>query len=168
MFPRVAVIALAFSRALAIAQDSTTGSGISSSPLTCASEKKAAKSYFEGRGLRMDDSPHLLGDLAPFYNLFRSGAPLVDGSGKKIRLDRFGIRKYLKDSLNPSRIYTNFDIFGHITFTESREGCDLHLSLAFRADKWSPWIFFAEGSLALMVSNGKLEDEYLKGLQAAR
>ena len=165
MSTRLCAFALALSRALVLAQNSATDGGVRDAPLPCAEARKDAKSYLESRGIRMEDAPRVFRDL-PRHLLFRSGAPLLDGAGQAIRLSRFGVRKYITSSLAPLRIYAGFDVAGQITFTETKGGCRLHLSLVFAANELSPWLIFAEGRRAILGSNGKLEDEYLQGIVA--
>jgi hypothetical protein len=149
---------------LASAQNAADATVSQDSPYPCGAVKKEAQRYFESRGIRMDAAPYVLQDRPPFHRLFRSGAPLLDGSGQAIGLNRFGLRKYLKTSLAPLRIYTGFDVSGRVTFTETQSGCASSLSLEFFADEWSPWLIFAEGRRAVLESNKRLEGEWLEGI----
>lgn len=159
-------IAFVIGGVFASAQRSAGAEVSRDAPSPCSEIKKEAKQYFESRGMRMDDAPYVIRQESPFHRLFRSGAPLRDGSGRAIGLNRFGLRTYFKSSLAPFRIYTGFDLSGRITFTEIQSGCRISLALTFYANEWSPWLLLAEGDRAILESNGKLDAEWLQGICA--
>src|SRR6202035_1599681 len=140
-------------RVFASAQIGSDSLASRDAPFPCSKEKEAQR-YLKGRGIRIDSATHVLRDRPPFHLLFRSGAPLLDASGRVIALNRFGLRKYFKSSLSPLRIYTRFDVSGGITFTEIQSGCRMDIALSCFANEWSPWLL-AEGDRAILESNGK-------------
>jgi hypothetical protein len=164
------LISLTLLAALAAAGPPNQNSVDREIPNPCNLVLERARQYFSRYGFWVGDFPTTrprLGEARADMALYLANGkqPLITPSGQRIRLNRFGVRRYLeKGQLSPFRIYTGFQLYGWLELTSrSSEACHAALRFEVGAYEWSPVLIVDGWGLALQ-SNRMLETQYLDAI----